>query len=108
MKKIDKPWGYELIFAETKHYAGKVLVIYKGEELSLQYHRHKEETIYVSHGRLEFILGKETRILNVGDSAHIPPGVTHRMKAVEDCEIFEVSTPELHDVVRLEDHYGRV
>jgi len=108
IKKIDKPWGYELIFAHTAAYAGKILFVRKGESLSLQYHENKEETIYVSKGKLEITFQGKTFMLSRGESLHIPPKAEHRMKAIEDCEIFEVSTPELDDVVRLEDQYGRV
>ena len=110
--KIEKPWGYELIFAKTKDYVGKILHIKKGHQLSLQYHNIKEETIFVSKGVMKFIFeetpGKIIEIiLNSGDAHHIPPKRQHRMIAVEDCDIFEVSTPQLDDVVRLEDGYGR-
>jgi len=107
IKKIDKPWGYELIFAHTDNYVGKVLVIHKGEELSLQYHEKKEETIYVAKGKLEVIFEDKTFVLDVGQTLHIAPQKKHRMKALEETEVFEVSTPELDDVVRLKDHYGR-
>ena len=110
--KVEKPWGYELIFAKTKDYVGKILHINKGHQLSLQYHREKEETIFVSKGVMRFIF-EETPgnlvdiVLNAGDAHHIPPNHQHRMIAVEDCDIFEVSTPQLKDVIRLEDDYGR-
>ncbi len=112
MKKIEKPWGFEILFAHTDSYVGKVLKIYEGEMLSLQYHRIKDETIYLSEG--EMILDVEEdgkmieRRLLPGDSYRIKPGVKHRMKAVKECLVFEVSTPHLEDVVRLEDKYGRV
>ena len=107
IKKVEKPWGYELIFADTTWYVGKILVIKKGEELSLQYHLQKQETIYVYKGKLRFILGDHEQILTAGDSVHIPAKMVHRMKALEESEIFEVSTPHLTDVIRLKDHYGR-
>lgn len=112
IQKVEKPWGYELIFAKTKDYVGKILHIRKGHSLSLQYHRVKEETIFVSRGQMRFIFeegdgGMGEHLLNAGDSHHIPPGKKHRMIAVEDCDIFEVSTPHLDDVVRLDDSYGR-
>lgn len=111
MKKIDKPWGYELIWAETRSYVGKILFIRKGQKLSLQYHEIKEETIYLQAGEMLFTTDEggalvEKRI-GPGECHHIPPGSKHRMEAVEDCTVFEVSTPHLDDVVRLEDAYGR-
>lgn len=106
--KIKKPWGHELLFAHTKHYAGKILVVDEGEELSLQYHEKKEESIYVAKGKVEVFFGNKRFILNKGEALHIPPQKKHRLKAIEESEIFEVSTPELSDVVRLKDHYGRV
>ncbi len=108
MKKIDKPWGYELLFAVTKNYAGKILFIRKGEELSLQYHKKKEESIYVARGVVEVTLEGERSVMKGGEALHIAPNTKHRIKALEDAELFEVSTPELQDVVRLEDRYGRV
>lgn len=111
IKKIDKPWGYELIWAYTEKYAGKILHIKRGEMLSYQYHEVKDETIYLYSGLLEIDMedGKERKkvILHPGEGIRIPPFTKHRMIAVEDCEVLEVSTPELSDVVRLEDLYGR-
>lgn len=112
-RRVEKPWGYELIYAETEKYAGKILYIYKGHELSLQYHRVKDETIYLYRGLAELKIGQtgQDRIdsirLSVGDSYRIKPLCVHRMVALEDCELLEVSTPELDDVVRLEDRYNR-
>ena len=112
MKKVDKPWGYELIFAQTNNYAGKILHINKDEKLSLQYHKTKEETIYLSRGLMKLEIEQDGNllevILQVGESYHIPPGTKHRFSALEECDIFEVSTPQLDDIVRLEDQYGRV
>lgn len=113
VQRVEKPWGYELIWAKTKDYVGKILHINKGHKLSLQYHKIKEETIFLNSGKMLFVfeneLGELTEIpLAAGDAHHIPTGKKHRMIAVEDCEIFEVSTPHLDDVVRLEDGYGRV
>ncbi len=113
MDRVEKPWGYELVWAETDRYIGKVLVIRKGHRLSFQYHRQKEETIYLSSGRMEFEFQEENgprqkKVLRAGDSFHIPPGLRHRMTALEDCQVFEVSTPYRDDVVRLEDDYKRV
>jgi len=112
-RKVEKPWGYELIYAETKKYAGKVIFVRKGEQLSLQYHEIKDETMYLYRGLAQLEIqdakGKsEFMKLSPGESCHIEPGWRHRLTAVEDCEILEVSTPELDDVVRLEDKYGRV
>ncbi len=112
MKKIDKPWGYEILFAHTEQYVGKVLKIYKGEMLSLQYHKIKDETIFLWEGEMLFDVEEDGKIVErrllPGDSYRIRPGVKHRMRAIEECLVFEVSTPHLEDVVRLEDKYGRV
>lgn len=111
MRRVEKPWGYELIWAETSRYVGKVLHIVAGERLSRQYHRVKEETLLVRSGEMDLEIGPapEARTLRLrpGDSFHITPGTIHRMIAVTDVEVVEVSTPELDDVVRLEDAYGR-
>jgi len=112
IQRVEKPWGYELIWAKTKDYVGKILHINKGHKLSLQYHKIKEETIYLSSGKMNFIFenekGELTEVLLLpGESHHIPTGKKHRMIAIEDCDVFEVSTPHLDDVVRLEDGYGR-
>lgn len=111
-RRFEKPWGYELIWAATERYVGKILHIRKGESLSFQYHRVKEETIRVLAGRLSFESATENgardlRVLEPGEGIHIPPGLRHRMEALEDCDVVEVSTPELDDVVRIEDRYGR-
>lgn len=112
IRKVEKPWGYELIWAETKDYVGKLLHINKGHKLSLQYHQVKEETIYLASGKMCFVFESpqgvlEEIILLPGEAHHIPTGKKHRMIAIEDCDVFEVSTPHLDDVVRLEDGYGR-
>ncbi len=111
--KVDKPWGYEIRWAVTDRYLGKVLHINAGEALSLQYHELKDESLLVVKGVMDLELddgaGQLRRHrLQVGDTVHIRPGQRHRMTAVEDTDIFEVSTPEIDDVVRLEDRYGRV
>jgi mannose-6-phosphate isomerase len=111
VRRVPKPWGYELIFAKTDRYAGKVLHVNRGECLSLQYHERKEESLYVISGELKLTLEwngdrRELR-LRAGESFHIPPRLIHRMEAIEDTDVAEVSTPELDDVVRLEDKYGR-
>jgi quercetin dioxygenase-like cupin family protein len=109
--RVEKPWGYELRWAKTDRYVGKVIHVDAGHALSLQYHNVKDETILVWSGRILFECdegGKRVaREMAAGDHAHITPGTVHRMTAIEDSDIFEVSTPELDDVVRLEDRYGR-
>jgi mannose-6-phosphate isomerase len=110
--RVPKPWGYELHWAKTDRYVGKLIHVDKGHALSLQYHNRKDETIYLHSGLLLFEIqeGSELikREMKPGDRIHVPPPTVHRMTAIEDCDIFEVSTPELDDVVRLEDRYGRV
>ena len=109
--KVDKPWGHELWWARTDRYVGKILHVNRGESLSLQYHNVKDETIYLHSGKLLFEIdegdGLQKRDMHPGERVHITPKTVHRMTAIEDSDIFEVSTPELHDVVRLEDRYGR-
>jgi len=108
MKLIQKPWGYEVWLAHNDKYAGKILRINKGSRLSLQYHNLKHETLYINQGSCNFTIGDKTHISKVGDCWTIEPGTKHRIEAIdEDCEIFEISTPELNDVVRIEDDYGR-
>ncbi|MBI4169596.1 MAG: cupin domain-containing protein [Acidobacteria bacterium] len=111
IRRIPKPWGEEIVFAHTERYAAKVLNIRRGESLSLQYHERKDETIYVHTGKLKVLLevdGRtQERVLEAGDAVRFPPRTRHRMEALTDCALFEVSTPELDDVVRLEDRYGR-
>jgi len=111
--KVDKPWGHELIWAKTDRYVGKILHIKAGEALSLQYHRVKDETIMVLTGKLRFehfADGEAPRTTELGprEPFHVTPGMRHRMTALEDTDVLEVSTTELDDVVRLEDRYGRV
>ena len=111
-KIVDKPWGHEEIFAHTDRYVGKILFIKAGEALSLQYHERKEETLRVLEGTVEFVAGDspddlETHVLEAGAVFHVAPGCLHRMVAVTDCRLLEVSTTEIDDVVRLEDRYGR-
>ena len=110
---VDKPWGHELIWAETDRYVGKILHIKAGEALSLQYHRVKDETIMVLSGRMQLIYyvdgePPKSRELAPREPFRVTPGLRHRYIAVEDTELLEVSTTELEDVVRLEDRYGRV
>ena len=111
VERVDKPWGYELRFARTDRYCGKVLFIRAGHQLSLQYHRKKDEAFLVHDGTLDLVLGaaQEQRVerLGAGSARHLAPGTIHRFRAVTDCLLFEVSTPELEDVVRIADDYGR-
>ncbi len=114
MKVVPKPWGEERWLAHTDRYAGKILVLKKGHRLSLQYHRQKHEVQYVDSGRIKYTLGSVDRpgeykevIVEAGTTVLLPPGAIHRMEALEDSRFFEVSTPELEDVVRLDDDYGR-
>jgi mannose-6-phosphate isomerase len=111
-RRVDKPWGHELIWAHTDRYVGKVLVIEAGKRLSLQRHVVKDESILVTAGRLRLTLEDETGMIRVeelgpGDHRHVPTGRIHRYEAIERTELLEVSTPELDDVVRLEDDFGR-
>ena len=111
VKRVPKPWGYELIFAKTERYVGKMLHVNRGESLSLQYHEIKEETLFVVAGELKLTIevdGDRRELpLRAGEAFHIAPRMIHRMEAIEDTDVAEVSTPELDDVVRLEDRYGR-
>lgn len=107
-----KPWGREIWFAHTDEYAGKILEVKKGHRLSLQYHEYKTETLYLVSGKAKFTFGKSQdelseRIFNPGDKIDIHPYTVHRVEALEDTQIFEVSTPHLTDIVKLEDDYGR-
>jgi quercetin dioxygenase-like cupin family protein len=111
-RRVEKPWGHEQIWAQTDRYVGKRLVIETGRRLSLQYHDVKDEWIQVLSGRLLLTLEDDDgtlveRILEPGEGAHIAPHRRHRFEAVARAELIEVSTPELADVVRLEDDFGR-
>jgi mannose-6-phosphate isomerase len=112
-QKVEKPWGYELIWAETRTYVGKILFVRAGESLSLQFHRVKEESWLVQQGRAKLELGSagdavlREEVIGAGAAFHFLPGTVHRVTALEDTTIVEVSTPHLDDVVRLEDRYGR-
>lgn len=113
IKKVPKPWGYEIWWALTDKYVGKILHVKKGESLSYQYHKVKDETIFLYSGRMTMQIeevGNERLevTLDPGESVRITPLTKHRMIAKEDCDVFEVSTPEVDDVVRLEDRYGRI
>jgi mannose-6-phosphate isomerase len=111
LERIEKPWGHEILFAVTEKYIGKILFIKKDHRLSLQYHKQKDETLYCLKGKASLIIknGDMTNILSlVPDcSYHIEPLTIHRFEAIEDTTLVEVSTPEVEDVVRVEDDYGR-
>ena len=108
---VPKPWGHETIWAHTERYVGKILHIKAGEALSVQYHEQKDETVYLLAGELLYRVQQDGELrdmhLTVGQAFRITPGTVHQMEAVTDCDVLEVSTPELHDVVRLTDRYGR-
>ncbi|MFL5917266.1 MAG: cupin [Gaiellaceae bacterium] len=112
-RKVEKPWGYELIWAETERYVGKLLFVKQGESLSLQFHRVKDESWLVQDGRVKLELGAagdamlNEEVVAAGATFRFRPGTVHRVTALEDSTIVEVSTPQLDDVVRLEDRYGR-
>jgi len=111
-QKTEKPWGFELLVAHTPKYAGKLIFVRKGHRLSLQYHEKKDESMYIYEGRaLVEIEGSDghmvSTLLQPGQCIKIPPLTKHRLEATEDTTFFEVSTPELEDVIRLEDDYGR-
>lgn len=111
-RRVDKPWGYELIWAEAEQYVGKLLFVRAGNALSLQYHELKDESWLVHEGRASLELGTvggelTTIEIGAGDAFRYRPGTVHRVTAIEDTLIFEVSTPHLDDVVRLDDRYGR-
>jgi mannose-6-phosphate isomerase-like protein (cupin superfamily) len=112
-RKVEKPWGWELIWADTELYVGKVLFVKAGESLSLQFHNEKDESWYVESGRAKLELGEagqgvlNDEVITAGACFRYRPGTVHRVTAVEDTTILEVSTPHLDDVVRLEDAYGR-
>lgn len=111
-RRVDKPWGHELIWAHTDRYVGKILHVKAGHALSLQYHERKDETIHLLRGEMRFWAGPSVDELALipmkeGDSYRVTVGTVHRMEAVTDVDILEASTPDLDDVVRLEDRYGR-
>ncbi len=111
--RVEKPWGHELIWAHTDRYVGKILHINAGHALSVQYHERKDETVHLLSGEMIYWvqLPGDTELrdqqLRTGDSFRITPGTIHYMEAVTDCDVLEASTPELDDVVRLKDRYGR-
>ena len=112
-RKVEKPWGYELLWAESEHYVGKILFVKAGESLSLQFHRVKDESWLVQEGRAKLELGSagdavlKEEVISAGATFRFRPGTVHRVTALEDTTIVEVSTNHLDDVVRLEDRYGR-
>lgn len=112
-RRVDKPWGWELIWADTELYVGKILWIRAGFSLSLQFHNEKDESWLVQSGRAKLELGEvgqavlNEEVISAGAAFHYKPGTVHRITAIEDTTILEVSTPHLDDVVRLEDLYGR-
>ena len=112
-RRVEKPWGWELIWADTELYVGKVLFVKAGESLSLQFHNEKDESWYVESGRAKLELGDagqtllNEEVIAAGACFRYRPGTVHRVTALEDTTILEVSTPHLDDVVRLEDRYGR-
>jgi mannose-6-phosphate isomerase-like protein (cupin superfamily) len=112
-RRVEKPWGWELIWAHADAYVGKILFVKEGESLSLQFHREKDESWYVQSGRARLELGEagqealDEEVVTAGACFHFRPGTVHRVTALEDTTILEVSTPHLDDVVRLEDRYGR-
>ncbi len=108
MKVVEKPWGREIWWAVTPSYVGKIIEVRAGHSLSLQYHREKLESMYFRQGRGRLRVGDEEKEIVPGLAVTIPPGTLHRIWAGEDLEILEVSTPQVEDVVRVEDAYGRV
>jgi mannose-6-phosphate isomerase-like protein (cupin superfamily) len=113
VRTVNKPWGHETIWAHTDRYVGKILHIKAGHALSVQYHEVKDETVYLLSGELKYWVkldgsdAMRDMHLSRGDAFRITPGTVHYMEAVTDCDVLEASTPELDDVVRLEDRYGR-
>ena len=112
VRRVEKPWGYEIVYALTERYCGKIIFVRKGEALSLQVHREKDEVVYLQEGRIELEVGEAGRppdveVVTPGRGYRLRPGTVHRWRALEDSVVLEVSTPEIDDVVRLEDRYGR-
>lgn len=113
VRRTEKPWGHELVWALSDDYCGKLLFVRAGEQLSLQFHNVKDETIYVQKGKIELEIAapghavRDSEVVGAGASFRIRPGTVHRWRALEDSVVLEASTPELDDVVRLEDRYGR-
>ena len=113
VRHVPKPWGHETIWAHTDRYVGKILHIVAGQALSVQYHERKDETVYLLQGDMKYWvqLPGETELqdqrLTAGQSFRITPGTIHYMEAITDCDVLEASTPEIDDIVRLKDRYGR-
>jgi len=113
VRRVEKPWGHEVIWAHTERYVGKILHINAGQALSVQYHEVKDETVYLLSGEMKYWVQLEGESelrdmrLRQGDAFRITPGTVHYMEAVTDCDVLEASTPELDDVVRIKDRYGR-
>jgi mannose-6-phosphate isomerase-like protein (cupin superfamily) len=111
MRRVEKPWGYEIIWAEAPAYVGKILHINAGQKLSRQYHKKKDETFLVQNGEMDLVVGDGADLKTIRmkqlDTFHCTAMTIHRMVAVTDVDVIEVSTPELDDVVRLDDAYGR-
>jgi mannose-6-phosphate isomerase len=110
--KVPKPWGHETIWAQSDRYVGKILHINAGQELSVQFHKKKDETVYLLSGEIVYRVRSDSDVLEdvelkVGESFRITPGTVHQMVALTDCDVLEVSTPEVDDIVRLSDKYGR-
>ncbi len=110
---IKKPWGEERLFARNRKYAGKILIVRRGHRLSLQFHKKKDETLYLEDGLLRLVIGKArgklgAKMVMSGETFTIPRKTIHRIEAIDTCRLIEVSTPELEDVVRIDDDYGRV
>jgi mannose-6-phosphate isomerase-like protein (cupin superfamily) len=110
-RRVEKPWGYELWWGHTDRYVGKLLHVNAGAQLSLQYHVKKDETIHLWSGEMVLVLEEAGTLVDhemkVGESYRVRPGTVHRMRALTDCDVWEVSTPEVDDVVRVQDDYGR-
>jgi len=110
-RRVDKPWGHELWWAVSEKYVGKLLHVKAGFQLSLQYHVQKDETIHLAAGQMVLVLKEGEALvehaMKVGQSCRVRPGTVHRMRAVTDCDVWEVSTPEVDDVVRVQDDFGR-
>jgi mannose-6-phosphate isomerase-like protein (cupin superfamily) len=113
VRRVEKPWGYEIIWAHTDRYVGKILHVTAGQALSVQYHERKDETVYLLSGEMKYwvqLPGDDElrdQRLSTGQSFRITPGTIHYMEAITDCDVLEASTPELDDVVRIKDRYGR-
>jgi mannose-6-phosphate isomerase len=111
-RRVEKPWGHEIWWAQNEHYAGKLLHVTAGHQLSLQMHREKDETSYLLSGRLRLTYGPTadqltTEEIDPGSSWRVEPGTVHSIEALEDSVVVEASTPQVDDVVRLQDRYGR-